>query len=129
MAVAVRWPDINVVFRDILAPLVGLANIGLETPADLADRDQFLRVRKVDGANTEFDDLPVVAVDAFAPTYVAAEALAEQARQTLMARRPHPRVDVITCLASPTEVEWGDGRGIRRFAATYDAVTRRHTTT
>ncbi len=125
-----RWPDAHIVLREILSPLVGgLTNVGIETPTDLADRQWFIRVRRVPGGGSgEFEDVAVVDVDVFAPTYAVAEPLSAQAHVTLLSRRVHPLVDKVFCVRSPVELEWGDG-GIRRFGAGYEIVTRRRTIT
>ncbi len=123
----VRWPDVHKVLREVFAPLVGLDNVGIETPADLATRQWFIRVRRTPGSSgDEFTDFAVVDVDTFAPTYAVAEPLAEQAHHTLLTRRIHPLLDRVECLRSFAELEWGDG-GTRRFGAGYEIATRRRT--
>jgi hypothetical protein len=122
-----RWPDINQVLRDLIGPLVdGVANVGPRTPADLNTRAKFVWVRRVDGGNDDFNDFPVFDVDVFAPQYTVAEPLAEAIRQLLDRRRPSTTIDRIRCTIGPRELPWGDDL-IRRFGATYEAVTRRRT--
>jgi hypothetical protein len=123
-----RWPDVNLVFRDLIAPLVGgVDNVGLETPDDLITRDWYVRARRIDGGNDQLNDFPVVEVDTFAPTYTVAEQLAEQIRQRLTAPRASTILDRIDCPRGPVELPWGDGR-MRRLGALYEATTRRRGT-
>ncbi len=120
-----RWPDMNVVLRDLIGDRVGgTTNVGPQTPEDLAARPWFVRAMRVDGGSDLLNDYPVMEVDVFAPTYAVGEPLAENIRQWLTRRRPSPVVDRIDCLTAPRELPWGDGT-MRRFGATYDVVTRR----
>lgn len=122
-----RWPDVNVEFRTLIAALVGADDVGLETPADLADRQRFVRAYRVEGGSGLINDHPVVEVDVFAPTYAVGEPLAELIRQHLTRPRASTVLDRIDCPIGPRELPWGDGR-MRRFGATYEAVTRRRGT-
>lgn len=119
-----RWPDVNQVVRGLIAELVGIDNVGPETPADLAGRHVFVRARRVDGGNDDINDYPVVDVDVFAVRYDVGEPLAEQVRQRLTQRRSSPLLDRIDCSTGPRELPWGDGT-VRRFGATYEVVARR----
>lgn len=123
-----RWPDIQVVLRGLIGPLVGgEENVGPQTPADLNDRAVFVRAVRTGGPNDELDDLPSVEIDVFAPLYAVAQPLAEDVRQLLMRRRVSPLIDKVLCQRGPVELEWGDGV-MRRFSATYEFVLRRHRT-
>lgn len=128
-APVLRWPDVNIALRALIVPLVdgGDANIGYQTPDDLTDRAVFVRIRRVDGGNDVVTDFPIVDVDVFAPTYAVAEPLAEAIRQLLTRPRASTLIDRIDCPAGPRELPWGDGR-MRRIGATYEAATRRRTT-
>jgi hypothetical protein len=120
-----RWPDMSVVFRGLIGELVGdVANIGTETPEDLASRPWFVRAHRIEGGSDQVNDYPLMEVDVFAATYAVAEPLAERVRQWLTRRRPSPLVDRIDCLSGPHELPWGDGT-MRRWGATYEAVARR----
>ncbi len=119
------WPNMNVVFRDLIGQLVGgVDNIGPQTPDDLATREWFIRARRIDGGSDLVNDYPVMEVDVFAPTAAVGEPLAERIRQWLTRRRPTPLVDRIDCATGARELPWGDDT-VRRFGATYDVVTRR----
>ncbi len=123
--IARRFPDMNIVFRNVIAELVGSdQNIGPEAPDDLADRPWFIRARRIDGGSDEFNDFPTMEVDVLAPTYAVGEPLAERVRQWLTRRRASPLIDRIECPNAPRELPWGDGR-MRRFGATYDVVARK----
>ncbi len=125
--IARRFPDANIVFRNLIAQLVGAdTNVGPETPADLADRPWFIRARRIDGGNDEINDFPLMEVDVFAPTYAIGEPLAERVRQWLIRRRASPLVDRIDCATGPRELPWGDGI-MRRWGANYDVIARRGT--
>ncbi len=120
-----RFPDMNIVFRNLIAQLVGAdTNVGPQTPEDLASRPWFIRARRIDGGSDEVNDYPVMEVDVFAPTYAVGEPLAERVRQWLTRRRVSPLIDRVDCPTGPQELPWGDGR-MRRFGATYDVVARR----
>ncbi len=121
-----RWPDIQVVLRGIIAPLVGgIENVGPQTPADLNTRAMYVRAVRTGGPNDELDDLPSVEIDVFAPTYAVAQPLAEDVRQLLMRRRVSPLIDKVLCNRGPVELDWGDAT-MRRFSGTYEFVLRRH---
>ncbi len=120
-----KWADMNIVFRNLIAEMVGAdTNVGPEVPDDLATRAWFIRTRRIDGGNDEFNDFPVMEVDVFAPTYAVAEPLARDVREWLMRRRASPLIDRIDCPTGPHELPWGDGR-MRRFGALYDVVARK----
>ncbi len=120
-----RFPDMNIVFRNLIAQLVGSdTNVGPETPDDLVSREWFIRAHRIDGGSDEVNDYPVMEVDVFAPTYAVGEPLAERVRQWLTRRRVSPLIDRVECPNGPIELPWGDGR-MRRFGATYDVVARR----
>jgi hypothetical protein len=124
-----RFPDVQRVLVVALPTRVGAGHAGTETPDDLDLTIPFVRVTRVGGPSGPLNDSAVVDVDVFHTTYVAAELLAEQIRQYLCGPPP-PAValDRIACDLGPRELPWGDGP-VRRWAATYNVISRRRWTT
>jgi hypothetical protein len=120
------FPDVARVLVDDLELLAGAGHTGGQTPADLVGMLPFIRVLRVGGGSDRLNDFPVVDVDVFAATYVAAQLLAEQVRARLVGPPPaSPVLDSAVCQTGPHELPWGDGSTVRRFGATYIITARR----
>lgn len=124
-----RFPDVVSLLLDAIESILGGGqHTGYVTPADLADRLPFVRVRRVSGNRDRFNDFAVVDLDVFAATYPAALDLSEQLADWLCG--PPPPIaafDRAECTSSPVELPWDDSDPpkLRRFGATYTVVSRR----
>ncbi len=122
-----RFPDVQRLLVFELEALAGAGHTAIQTPPDLTDVLPFVRVLRIGGPSDRLHDFPTIDVDVFAATYTAAELLAEQIRQWLVGPPPPVReLDRVDVDVAPRELPWGDGSTVRRFGATYRAVTRRH---
>lgn len=114
------------VLVEALPALVGAGRVASRTPLNLAEVLPFVRVLRVGGGRDRINDYPTVDVDVFAPTYAAAEAMAEAIDAWLVGPPPGPRVfDRVEVEVAPRELPWGDESTVRRFNATYRIVSRR----
>lgn len=120
-----RFPD---VVRLLVTALEGLHDpdrTGPETPDNLQDLLPFIRVQRIGGSRDRLNDFPTVAVDVFAGTYTAAEALAEDVDQWITGPPPPlPELDRAIHDVAPRRLPWGDER-IFRFQSQYTIVARR----
>jgi hypothetical protein len=130
-APAYQFPDIEAALTGLLEPFVPTAeHVGTETPATLTQMLPFVRVMRHGGYSDRLSDHAYIDIDVYAPHRGDGVALAEAIRQYLTGPPPHIGrvvIDRIDNMAAPQELPWGD-RGVRRFAATYLVVARRHTT-
>lgn len=121
-----RFPDVQRVLIAGLETLVGVGHVGVETPDDLDVRLPFVRVMRIGGPRDRLNDHATVDVDVFAASYTAAETLAETISEWLCGPPPGAReLDRVDCDVAPRELPWSDGETLRRWGATYRAVTRR----
>lgn len=100
---------------------------GTVTPANLVTSMPFVRVMRIGGGDTRFDDTAHIDIDAFGATREAAYGLAESCRQLLLGF-PYVTaagvIDSVVTTAGPHEVPWGD-IGVRRLTASYAISSRR----
>lgn len=83
-------PDIDREMVALLQPLAGgSAHIGTATPADLQAKMPFVQTYRFGGADTIFEDLPVVAVHVYAETRAVAYPLGAAIRNFLLDNQPH----------------------------------------
>ncbi len=126
-----RFPDIQRLLIGALTAAGFGVHAAIETPANLRDVLPFVRVRRIGGWSDRVNDHPTVDVDVFGATYAATEPLAVAVREWLVGP-PSPiwQLDHVDVEAEPRELPWGEpDAGIRRWGATYRAVTRRSTST
>lgn len=114
----------------LLADLVASHSIDIETPKDLAARLPFIRVERLGGQSTRWDDSPRVDVGVFCAkgfrTDGMALALACQAR---LLSFPHAIdnvgvIDSVDTDVSPNEVPWANA-AIRFITSSYRINSRR----
>lgn len=126
MAVRGRFPDIEVVLVLLLQDLAGGEQFcDTETPADLEQLPQFIRVQKSDGDRDVNYDRPIVEIDCFGPSRAVAQPLSEDVFERLMSRpSPSPVIDMTYCSPAPRMLPWPGDR-VRRWSATYAFDLRR----
>lgn len=95
-----------------------------ETPPHLEEKIPLVQVVRISGADDGFRlDRPLVDVDVFAATRLAAAQLADQARASLRRLRWHGVFGgaVVTDVATVTGPRWlpYDNTAVRRYGATY----------
>ncbi len=114
------------VLIETLPAIVGANRVAARTPLNLNEVLPFVRVLRIGGGRDRLNDYPTVDVDTFAPTYAAAEAMAEAIDAWLVGPPPGPRgFDRVEVEVGPRELPWGDVDVVRRFNATYRIVSRR----
>lgn len=103
---------------------------GTELPGDIQDRaGGFVRVQRGPGADDGVTDTPLIDVEAFAPSQLAAWDLAEQARETLYDLAGTTcgdgvLIDTVRCAVSPAWVFYGPH--VHRYVASYRVSVRKH---
>lgn len=130
MKLRVGFPDIESVVCTLLEPV---ADTFTRVPEQILDK--FILVRRIGGANDEFQDYPLVQVQAFAvatstqstPRPVAF-AMGEDIRQLMLASRRTKVGDVVvddvTTITPPDEHD-DENSDIRCVVATYELIMRR----
>jgi hypothetical protein len=123
-----RFPNLVVLLVTDLRQFVAgdATRTGYVTPADLADRLEFIQIRRVPGsAHDRITDHPTIDIDLFAATYDAADALAARVDAYLCLKPPPlPAVDAVVHTDGPHELPWEDPN-IRRIGLSYVMDTRR----
>lgn len=120
-----RFPDVQEELVYGLEFLAGAGHTDIETPANLADMLDFIRVVRRGGPSDRLNDTSAVDIDVFAATYKRALNLAEDVREFVVGPPPGlPRLDRASCDNGPQELPWGD-RTIRRIGMTFTVVARR----
>lgn len=121
-----RFPDVTRLL--VLALEVWVedgTHTGPDAPLNLQDKLPFIRAYRMGGRRDRLSDFPTVAVDVFADSYTAAEALAEDVDQWLCGPPPPIwELDRVEHDVAPRRLPWGDER-IFRWQAQYTLVTRR----
>lgn len=123
-APALDWPDVEDLMLAYLSPL---GTTDSQTPANLQDVLPFITARTFGGSDDGWTQTVSLDVDAFAPTYVAARALARAIRKQLevpLLVVNGVAFDRISCLVVPFELPYADPN-VRRFNATYRVTSRR----
>jgi hypothetical protein len=129
-----RWPDIETVLQDLLAPFVGGADhVGSETPDDLQDWLPFVRVNRIGGGDDGIHtDTAAVDVDVFGTRRTPTWALAEEIREFLLAtplvlatEAGDVVVDRVTTDVAPFQPPGNPDENVRRFTSSYTASFRR----
>jgi hypothetical protein len=119
------WPDIEAILVEVLAVH---GNTGTETPDDLQDQLEFIRVNLVPGGSSDdINDFPRVQVNLFAGTRAVGAPLAETIRQQLLAGPivgAAGQIDRTISAPPPVEMEWSDPN-IRWWLTTYQFAARR----
>jgi hypothetical protein len=109
-----------------LADIVGAGRVAVQTPNDLEQVLPFVRVMRIGGGRDWVNDMATVDVDVFAASYTAAEVLATQIDDWLCGPPPGPaELDRVICEVAPRELPWSDLVSVRRWASTYQVVSRR----
>lgn len=123
------FPDAELVFVQLLQPLVVEGSVDTETPPDLGERLDFIRVRRIGGHDDGWNDFPLMDVDVYSDKRASGSQLAEKVRQVVTA--PHPLVvpagivDGAFTRTAPIEV-LRHSDTVRHWTATYAAVLRRN---
>lgn len=128
------FPDVSKALSYLLAPLVGgITHAGTETPANLQQVLDFIRVGRVTGPDDGVTDFPVVDVDYFAATRDLAVAGADRVRDFLTLDSPYHVVqypggravlDRVATAVGPRQLPWL-ATGVVRITGTYRVETRR----
>lgn len=123
------YPDVELMFAQILGPLVAVGSVDTETPPDLAHRLEFIRVRRLGGADDGWNDRAVVDVDVYSDKRASGLQLAEKVRQALTAPKPivvpAGVIDRVATLTAPVEAPRHSDT-VRHWTASYEAVLRRN---
>lgn len=122
------YPDAELVFTQALQGLVAVGSVDIETPPDLADHLDFIRVRRIGGGDDGWNDRAVVDVDVYSDKRASGLQLAEKARQLLTVPGPlvvpAGIVDRVSTLTAPIEAPRHSDT-VRHWTASYEAIFRR----
>ena len=121
-----RWPILE---RVVVAALNAEAGVraGTKVPAEVDTLPGFLRVSRGPGSDDGVTDSPLVDLEAFAPTQLAAAELAEDARQIMHSLKGRvfagSLIDTVATSVGPTRVDYSPN--VERYVASYRISFRR----
>jgi len=122
-----RFPDIHHLLITVLEALAGgREHLGIQTPAQLAERLPFIRMVRTGGLSDRVSDYARVTIDVFGPTYAETEQLAARVHEYVTGSRLRAGgavVDRVAVDQAPVELPWSPQ--IRRFQGRYLFVCRR----
>lgn len=125
------FPDTEKQLIDGLAAYLGAASVVRNTTDDLtktiAAGKTLVRVERIGGTRSSFEDRPLLQIDSFGGTRALGYALSEQIDQFMLAtpiRLSAAIIDTVSVSVAPRRAPW-DNDNIRRFSASYRATLRR----
>ena len=127
-----QFPDTEDQLIKGLAAYLGAQSVVRNTTDDLtktiAAGKTLVRVERIGGPRSSFEDRPLLQIDSFGATRTLGYALSEQIDQFMLAtpiRLSAAIIDTVSVSVAPRRVPW-DNDNIRRFSASYRATLRRN---
>lgn len=125
------FPDVEDQLIKRLAVYLGesavVRNTADELTKTIAAGKRLVRVERIGGPRSSFEDRPLLQIDSFAASRPLGYALSEQIDQFMLAtpiRLSIAIIDTVSVSVAPRRVPW-DNDNIRRFSASYRATLRR----
>lgn len=113
--------------RIFLGNDVVVRNTADDLTATIAAGKRLVRVTRMGGQRSSFEDRPLLEIDSFAGSRALGYALSEQIDQFMLAtpiRLGAAIIDTVSVSVAPRRVPW-DNDNIRRHSASYRATLRR----
>ena len=122
-----QWPILETVVVRALNLTLLPVRAGTKVPSSVDTLAGFVRVSRGPGSDDGVTDSPLVDVEAFAPTQIAAAELAEDARQAMHGLKGRvyagSLIDTVSTAVGPTRVDYSPN--VERYVASYRIAFRR----